>query len=171
MDQKQDSLKELFFNFPQKVFGLRELSRLSGTPKSTLHRELKYWIKAKLIKFAEKGYIANESDFWYRLEKRNFLLQQIYNSGLIDYLQKHTFPQVIILFGSGAKGEYAQKSDLDIFLLAKEKSLDLRKFEKRLKRKTNLLFKDNLNQLNSELLNNIINGYKLSGYIKLKREN
>ncbi len=167
-DQKRDKLKEIFFNFPQKSFGLRELSRLSKVPKSSLQRELKDWIKAKLIKSRNEGYIANESDFWYRFRKKIFLLEQIYNSGLVDFLQEQASPQVIILFGSGSKSEYVQKSDLDLFLLAKEASLNLQKFEKKLNRKINILFKDSLSQLNPELLNNIINGYKLNGYLKIK---
>lgn len=77
-------------------------------------------------------------------------------------------PQAIILFGSGAKGEYVQKSDIDLFVLSSEKQVDVVKYELKLKRKINILLKDNYNQLSPELFNNIINGYKLKGYIKLK---
>lgn len=169
-DQKWDRLDRILFDYPQKRFGLRELSRLSKIPKSSLQRKLNSLIKAKLIKITEKNYLANDTDFWYRLKKRNFLLEQIYNSGLIEFLQKNAFPEVIILFGSGAKGEYVQESDIDLFLLAEEKALNLKKFEKKLRRKVNLLFKENWEQLNPELFNNIINGYKLSGYIRIRPE-
>ena len=168
LDFKWDAVQYLFFIFPQRVFGLRELSRLSKTPKSSLQRKLKLLIKQELVKKVKEGYVANETGFWYRFQKRNYLLTEVYESGLVNYLEKLTFAQVMILFGSGAKGEYVQKSDLDIFLLAKEKPLNLRIFEKKLKRKINLLFKENFHQLSPELFNNILNGYKLSGYIKLK---
>ncbi len=168
MDQKWDCVQQLFFNFPQKVFGLRELSRLSKVPKSSLQRQLRTLVQEKIVRKKDANYIANETNFDYKFKKKNYLLAQIYHSGLVDFLQNGTFASVIILFGSGAKGEYVQKSDLDLFLLAREKPLDLSKFEKKLHRKINLLFKENLDSLSPELFNNIVNGSKLSGYLKIK---
>lgn len=166
--QKGDKVLSFFFEFPQKRFGLRELSRLCRMPKSSLPRVLQYLIQQKLIQKNKNGYIANETNFWYRFKKRNDLLTKIYQSGLVDFLQKSTFASVIILFGSGAKGEYVKKSDLDIFVQAPEKIFELHCFEKKLRRSINLQFKEKLDHLNPELLNNIVNGYKLSGYLKIK---
>lgn len=171
-DQIWDTIVELFYNFPQKEFHLRELARAAKIPKSTLLRGIKDLLKAGLIKKKKRTpysvYVSNETNFWYKFRKKENLIEKIYRSGLIEFLDKVMHPQVIILFGSGAKGEYIQKSDLDIFVLSSEKQLGLLKYEKKLKRKINLLIKDNYNQLSPELFNNIINGYKLRGYIKLK---
>jgi len=60
------------------------------------------------------------------------------------------------------------KSDIDLFVQAKERSINLLKFERKLKHKLNLYFEEDLNKMSSELFNNIINGIKLSGYLKLK---
>ena len=168
MDLGWDKVLFLFFDYPQKVFGLRELSRLSKTPKSSLQRVLTSLIKQKLILKNQTGYRSAETNLEYRLIKRNYLITRIYNSGLVDFLQRSTLASTIILFGSGAKGEYVHESDLDIFVQAKEKSLNLHPFEKKLKRTINLIFKEDLNSFSPELLNNIVNGYKLSGYIKIK---
>lgn len=170
--QKQDRLTGIFYNFPQKEFHLRELARITKIPKSTLHREIKWLLNAGLIKKKKRipypVYFSDETNFWYKFRKRESLIEKIYQSGLIEFLDRSLFPQVIILFGSGAKGEYVQKSDLDIFILSSEKQVGLLKYEMKLKRKINLLIKENYNQLSPELFNNIINGYKLKGYIKLR---
>lgn len=172
LDQKWDRLIAVLFNYPSKNFRLRELSRLTKLPKTTLQRYLNLLLKQKLIQKEKKGanliYQASENDFFYKYYKKNRLIEEIYNSGLIDFLEDTFHPQAVILFGSGAKGEYVKESDLDIFLLAGEKAADLKKFEKKIKRKINLLFKEDYAKLSRELFNNIINGYKLSGYIKLK---
>lgn len=64
-------------------------------------------------------------------------------------------------------GEDLKESDIDLFLLCKEKKLDLSKYEKQLKRKVNLFFKDNFGDLSKELKNNILNGVILKGYLKV----
>ena len=46
--------------------------------------------------------------------------------------------------------------------------VNLKKYEQKLKLKINLLFKERLQDVSPELLNNILNGIKLSGYLKLK---
>ena len=87
---------------------------------------------------------------------------------LIDFIQKQTLPSSIILFGSGAKATFTEKSDIDIFVEAKDSGLDILKFEKRLKRKINLLYESNINNLSKELRNNIANGVILYGFIRIK---
>ena len=76
-------------------------------------------------------------------------------------------PPCIFLFGSGAKGDYIKRSDIDLFLLSPEKEVDIIKYERKLGRKINLLCKERIPDLSPELLNNILNGIKLSGYLKL----
>ena len=167
-NQKWDKIENYFFNFPQQVIGLRELSRIIKISKTTLRRYLQQMVKQKLIKLRGNNYIANSSNFWYQFDKRNKLLKEISESGLVEFIQAHTQANTIILFGSGAKGEYVKESDLDIFVFSQEKNFNLTIFEKKLKRKINLLFKEDYDKLSIELFNNIINGYKLSGYIKIK---
>ena len=114
-NQKWDKIENYFFNFPQQVIGLRELSRIIKISKTTLRRYLQQMVKQKLIKLRGNNYIANSSNFWYQFDKRNKLLKEIYESGLVEFIQAHTQANTIILFGSGAKGEYVKESDLDIF--------------------------------------------------------
>jgi len=45
--------------------------------------------------------------------------------------------------------------------------LNLKKYEKELKRRINIFFESNFEKLSNELKNNIINGVILSGYLKV----
>ncbi|MBI2112930.1 hypothetical protein HYT52_05310 [Candidatus Woesearchaeota archaeon] len=60
------------------------------------------------------------------------------------------------------------KSDIDIFVEAKESKLDLVKYEKKLKHTINILFEKNINDISKELRNNIINGVVLYGFVKIQ---
>ncbi len=172
LTQKWDKIRELFFEYPSRSFQIREISRLTKIPKTTVHRGIKNLLKSKVV--IEKkstpfpSYSANETYLWYRFYKKYSLLEKIYASGLVDFLEESFHPRCIILFGSGAKGEYVKESDLDIFILASERKLDVKKFENKINHKINLLFNEDFNHLSPELLNNILNGTKLSGFIKLK---
>jgi predicted nucleotidyltransferase len=88
-------------------------------------------------------------------------------SGLLDYLSEKCMPDVIILFGSGSRGEDLKDSDVDLFLLCKERKLDLQKYEDKIKRKISVFFSEDFNKLSKELKNNIINGVILNGYLKV----
>ena len=167
----QDKILDLFFEEPNKLFQIREIARLTKIPKSTAARKLKKLLDDKLIvkkKENSAGYIANESNYYYRLKKKNVFLEKIYKSGLINYLEERFYPKCIILFGSFSKGEHNKKSDIDIFVQSKEKNYNIAKFEKKLKHTINLFFDEKFSNLSKELFNNIINGVKLAGYIKLK---
>ena len=56
---------------------------------------------------------------------------------------------------------------LDIAINAREKRIDMEKYEKRLGRRINIEFID-INKLPRELRDNVINGIVLSGHISLK---
>jgi predicted nucleotidyltransferase len=67
------------------------------------------------------------------------------------------------------KGDYHQESDIDLFIeTIKRQEINLTSFEKKLRHKIQLFKEPNIEHLPKELFNNIINGIKLSGYIKLK---
>lgn len=76
-------------------------------------------------------------------------------------------PDAIVLFGSFSRGEDVKESDIDLFMVAKEKQLDIAKFEKYLDKQINIIWEENFNRLSKELRNNIINGIVLHGYLKV----
>nr|MCK4930479.1 nucleotidyltransferase domain-containing protein [Nanoarchaeota archaeon] len=163
---------ELFIEYPNKDFSARGVARKLKLSHITVLKHLRSLLKLNLVKKKKETlyptYYANTESSEYRFYKRNNLLFRISESGLVDYVQKQVFASSIVLFGSCAKGEFSEKSDIDIFVEAKQGVLALRKYEKKLGRKINLLFEQNINNLSKELRNNILNGIVLYGFIKIK---
>ncbi|MFH1606193.1 MAG: nucleotidyltransferase domain-containing protein [Nanoarchaeota archaeon] len=161
----------MFFEQPTRNFHIRELSRILNIPKTTISYHINDLLKKGLItkqkKDTFKSFKANETNELYRFHKRQAFLKKIIQTELLNYLETETTPKCMILFGSFAKAEYDQNSDIDIFIQAKETKTDLTSFEKQLKHKINILFENNPNNLSPELLNNIINGVKLRGFLKI----
>ena len=164
-------LLERFFDFPKKDFQMRELSRMIKLAQVSVINHLKYLVGEELIikerKSIYPSFRANRDNEMFKLLKKQNLVLRIKTSGLLDFLDEKLKPNCIVLFGSASKGEDTENSDVDLFLQAKEVSLNLEKYEKLLNRKINLLFESNLKNLNKELLNNIINGEILYGYLKV----
>ncbi len=164
---------ELFIDFPTKDFSVRGLARELKLSHATVIKYINNLEKSGFIKKKEETlyptYFANIQNQKYKFYKKNNLLSRLMDSGIIEHIQKECLPSSIILFGSGAKATFTEKSDIDIFVEAKESKLNFEKYEKKLNRKINLLFEPNLNNLSKELRNNIINGIVLYGFIKINR--
>jgi len=162
---------ELFIEFPIKDFSIRGIARNLKLSHATVLKYIADLDKLSFIKKKEATlyptYFANTENKKYKFYKRDWLVFKINESGLIDLIQKETLSSSIILFGSGAKATFTEKSDIDIFVEANETKLNLSKYEKKLNRKINLLFEQNINNLSKELRNNIINGVVLYGFIKI----
>lgn len=160
-----------FFDFPRKDFQMREISRRIRLAQVSVMSHLKALLKEGLITKVETGiypaYKANMDSADYKLLKRQNLAWRIQKSGLVSYLEERLRPNCIILFGSCSKGEDTEKSDVDLFVQSKEESLELEKFERVLKRKISLFFEPRTTGVSKELLNNVINGEVLYGYLKV----
>lgn len=116
--------------------------------------------------FVKETFKANRDDELFRLYKKYDFILRVKQSGLLDYIYDSCIPEVIILFGSASKGEDIEESDIDLFVQAKDKKINVEKYEKLLNRKISLFFEENFSKLNNELKNNILNGIILRGYIK-----
>ena len=160
-----------FFNFPRKDFQMRELSRRTKIAQPSVINHLKALLDEKLIIKEKKGiyptFRANRDNEAFKLYKKFDLILKINQRGLIDYIYDNCVPDCIILFGSSSKGEDIEESDIDLFIQAKEKKLNIKKYEKLLNRKITLFFEENFSKLSKELKNNILNGIILKGYIKV----
>lgn len=160
-----------FFDFPRKSFQMREISRRVKLAQTSVMNHLKALQKEGLIIKEKKGlystYTANKEDADFKLLKRQNISWRMHKSGLIPFLDDKLKPNCIVLFGSASRGEDTEKSDIDIFIQAREVALDLKRYEKILNRKINLIFEPKLSGLSKELLNNIINGEILYGYMKV----
>lgn len=166
---------EVFFDEPLAEGGhqLREISRkVKLAPLSVKNYLME--LKSEGLILEKKNRIQGHPTYWANRENELFLLYKKTNtilklkeSGLLDYLYDSCLPQVILLFGSAARGEDTEQSDIDLFLQASPVKLNLTKYEKILKREINLFFEEDFPQLSKELKNNLLNGIILKGYLKV----
>ncbi len=165
MDKNMDKILELFFEFPNEKFTIRDISKKTNIPKSTVQN---YLTKLKSIGLVTKDNQASNTKF-FKIKKIHYFIEKMYTSGLIDYLNKVYVPSCIILFGSFRKGDSVNTSDIDIFIITtKKEEIDLKKFEQKLKHKIQLFKEVDINKLPPRLFNNVINGIKLEGFFKVK---
>ncbi len=165
------NILKVFLNSPTESFGLREIARLTNLSPPSVINYFKDLEKSNLIKrILRKNipvYTAMRDNPEFILYKKISIIFELNKSKLTDYLWNSLSPEAIILYGSHAKGESIEDSDIDLFVLGKEKNLKLDTFEKKLNKKIHILFKTSLKKISNELKNNILNGIILKGYIKV----
>lgn len=163
-------LLKVFLDQPLEEFRLRELSRESKISPASVLNYLKAFENERLInKYEKRGipfYRAERDSEKFVLYKKLGIMYELEGSGLIEYLWQELCPEAIILYGSYAKGESTESSDIDIFIIGKEKEIDIYKFEENLGKEVHLMFDDNVENIPKELKNNLINGIVLRGYFK-----
>ena len=167
-------IQNQFFLNPMTKYGVRELARRTRLDTKTVMKYLQKLVKERIIvKRKEKGkyayYEANRLSYIYRHEKSEIIIKKILASGLIDFLEKNTSHKAIVLFGSIQKGTYHKDSDIDLFVQAKYKRLDLQKFDRKTGHKVQLLFEEDIKKLNKGLLENIYNGQVLAGKLEVPK--
>ena len=161
-------LKVFLFN-PEESFRLRELSRLSKISPPSVMNYLKEFEKEGLIKSYTKReipfYSSNMESVKLVFYRKLAVLYELENSGVVDYLWDKLAPEAIILYGSYAKGEFTEQSDIDLFVIGKESKVDLKNYEKKLGKNIHLMF-DNIKNIPNNLKNSLCNGIVLKGYFK-----
>lgn len=160
---------EPFFEDCYRRIHIREYSRKKKKSAPTSSKLLAKYEKLNLIKIEkDKNYYL----YYANKDSRDFIdLSRIYWRNRISKITKkieHSLVSpTIILFGSISKAENKNDSDIDLCILSKEKKIDLKEFEKKLKRKIQILFFDSIDKIkNKELKNNILSGYILTGRIR-----
>ena len=103
-------------------------------------------------------------------------LHELFKNNIIDLFKVHFHnPECIVLFGSFAKGEDIEESDIDILLVSslkepKYKELYnkfMKSIEKEFNRKINLHILPSLEKSEKEFKNAVANGIVLYGYLKV----
>jgi len=170
---KKLNILKLFFEEPNREFNVREVARLVKISPATASKELKELVKKGLLKERKERvlnlYKANLENDFYRDIKTFYNIRKIKESGLVKELNKFYLKPTIVLFGSCAFGLDTETSDLDLLIISeKTKEFpDLKKFERRIKRKIQLFTVKNIRDLkNKHLINNILNGITIQGKIK-----
>ena len=138
-------VSEIFFLEPTKAHFIKEISRKIDLAHTSVKIHIQTLIREGLVGEAKseifRGYKSARENPEFIYEKKIANLIMLKSSGLIDALKEH-YPKSVILFGSYDKGEDIETSDIDIFVDSKKFKLNQERFEKYLKRKIHLVFKD-----------------------------
>lgn len=159
-----------FFEDNYRRISVREYARLMKISPPFASKRLKEYEKEELLEKEKEGqfiyFVAKKTSTLFVGMQRMYYYQRLKKIGVLDYLEQTLVNPVIILFGSLAKGETQERSDIDLAIFSiSKKRLDLREYETKLGREIQLfLFKDRKNaEKQKELYNNILNGAILSG--------
>jgi predicted nucleotidyltransferase len=168
-----------FINEPEKEFHVRELAKLTKKSPTTISKYLKELEKEGMLvsenKLNHLFFKVNTENQKFKDKKLAYNLKYIKDSGLIEYLLEAYNPEAIVLFGSFAKAENIQRSDIDLLVISStKKEVKLDKYEKKLEHNIQLFVHsmrdiETMKTSNTKLLNNFINGIKLWGYWELFR--
>jgi len=165
-------IKDFFFLNPTIRLWVRQIERDLKVSLPLVIRYTKELENEKILKSTGAGitlYSADRTSPEFLLEKKLYNLRSLYSSGLITFLMQQLSNPTIVLFGSYARGEDVETSDIDIYIESVQKEIPpLSKFEKKLQRKIQLFrYKDISKLENKELANNIINGITLNGFLEV----
>ena len=162
---------KIFFDNSERKFHIREIARQTNLSAPGVLKILKKLKKENLLISEKENVVENvritKNEKFFLLKKcYNFL--SLYESGLTDFLKdKYEEPEAIVVFGSYSNGEDTSQSDIDVAIVTKKcVELDLKKFEKILKKKINIL-EIQIGGSEKEFLNNLANGAVIYGFLKV----
>jgi len=164
-NQKWDKTLNFLYEEGEKEYTVREISKKSQVPSATVQRYLDYLKKKNIVDNKNRLIVNTYTKFL----KSEFILNKMFKSGLFDYIEEELNASCLIVFGSVRKGDYVKESDVDIFVeTTKKKELNLSKFEKIIGHNIQLFIEKDVKKLPDHLFNNVVNGIKVGGYLKLK---
>lgn len=171
-DNKIRILK-LFFEGPNERLHLREVARRGGLSATGAMKILRGLEKEGLVEKERTKvtvvYTGNYENEKFMALKRSLNLYSLYSCGLVLALVDfYKIPDVVILFGSYAKGEDTRESDIDIAIMTDVNEYpQLDTYEAYLKRKISLHLIENTKNEEKGFINSLANGIVLYGYLEV----
>ena len=172
---KEEQLLNLILeNSPLKQWHFEGFVEQTDMTRAAINKWLKRYQKEGLIKrIKEKSkfsyFTSGSNNPVYQSKKRIFMLNKLYESGLINHLLSLQKAKSIIIFGSIARGDWYKGSDIDIFIFGDAKGIEKNKYEIKLHRDIELHVFDSKKEIKAVktgLINNIINGFIIKGNIQ-----
>ena len=169
----KERVKRYFFQNTTEKLRVRQIERVVKVPLPSAIRYAKELVNEHILKSEKIAgitlYSANRTSPQFILGKKLYNLVALEDSGIIDRIKEEYHNSPIIRFGSFARGEDIEESDIDLFVESpSKKKINLTQHEKKLKRKIQLFVYKNLEDIpNKDLRNNIINGMTLNGFVEV----
>lgn len=172
LGKNQKRVLEEFFKHPTEKFQLRGISRNTEVSLPTVRSYIAEFLEKDLVEKTEEGvypsYRASMSEV-FKIYKKLWTVRKLHETGVVEKLKRELHPDAVVLFGSAARGEDIEKSDIDLLVVSGSKEISLEEFEESFNREISLQFMavEELKE-NREFANNIANGIVLSGYLVVK---
>ena len=166
-------IKDFFFTNPTTKLRVRQIERSVKVPLPSVIRYTTELEKGGILKSTAianvKFYSADRISKTFLIEKKFSNIKMLFLSGLMDFLVKELSNPLIIVFGSYAKGEDVENSDIDLYVETSVKNeIMLDKFEKKMQRRIQIFKYKKIQDIkNKDLANNIINGIILNGFLEV----
>jgi len=131
---------KFFLENPYKEFYLRELAKKLKLSPFVVKKYSDILVKENLILEQKKANLryfrTNINNLFLKYLKKALNINLLLKSGLTNHIKENIANvSSIVIFGSMAKGENDEKSDIDILIIGKEKFINLDKFEENVNRK------------------------------------
>ena len=167
---------ELFFNEPTKHWHFSEIVNIEKISESSTNTWLKKLLKEKIINLLNpNGKMPYFQGNWehpnYKAKKRIYALSKLAESGLLSKLMSLENAKTIVIFGSFSRSDWNTNSDIDVFIYGDPEdlkfgtiweNLGFHKKEREIQVHTFKSKKD-INNIKSNLITNVIEGYFVKG--------
>ena len=161
-------------NSPLKHWHFEEIVRTTKMARAAVNKWLRRYQKEGLIKRSKENgkfpyFTCGSNNPVYQSRKKIYMLNKLYQSGLIKQLISLRNAKTVIIFGSIAKGDWYKDSDIDIFAYGSLKGFEKHKYELILHRDIELhVFetKKDIKKVKTGLISNVINGYIVKGGLR-----
>ncbi len=130
-----------FMENPYKEVFLRELAKKLRISVFAVKKYLDLLVNEEFIKEERKANLryfkANVGSLFYKHMKIAFTMRKLQDARLVECIKNKANVSSIVLFGSAAKGEDSEKSDVDIVIIGSNQDINLREVEAKIKREIN----------------------------------
>jgi len=133
-----------FFEKPYEQIHLRELSRKTKTSVYATKITVDKLVKQNILLENRQGNLRvikpNMENQFFKQLKIAYSIKKIIESNIIKHLETN-IPAIshIILYGSTAKGEDDEKSDIDLLIIGQRKMIDISKYQTKIGKEINLI--------------------------------
>jgi predicted nucleotidyltransferase len=119
-------IMELFFEYPRREFYLREVSREVGVSVGAAKKYLDRLVEKRLLLRRVVGNLylfrSNREHPIFKQKMLAYNTEKLFDSGVVDRLLELE-PTSIILYGSFARGENDENSDIDVLVISEKKDV------------------------------------------------
>jgi len=175
---KEEQILEIFMNEPTKHWHFSHIVKTSGVSENIVGKWLRIFQKDKIIKRVKpKGkmpyFTGNYDDPQFKSRKKLYAMQKLYETGLIQELQRLKNTKTIIIFGSFMRTDWNTDSDVDVFVYGESDDFAFGRLWKGLgfQGKSRIVqvhtfhTKKEMEEVKSGLLKNVLRGYVVKGDI------